>query len=1250
MNETRVLIRAAALVALGAAALTPRARAQSVVVGPLPGSTSAIPGASITLPVVADLTSSGGASLGSVALRLTWRPATLQYQSTGNGALGTPAVNADSAGFGILKVAVANAGGATGMPVLFNATFNVTGAPADTTILGVSVGEITAAGSFADLKPITTATRASFCTSTGLWGHTDLLNPDTTINAGDAQVVLMYAVGLPIAPNGSVVNGDVDGSGVVDTRDALVILSYAVGLPVTQFRVDHVNAGVCSLRSAATVQIQPRTPTVAPGDSLPVTATVKDSTGALVQGLGLVWWSKDSTIARPGAGGSLLAVAPGTTWALVFAQPGVKDSVPVTVTPVRHQWYVNPAVAAANLGVELGSQLYPFASIDTALARAAANDTVHVAVADYGPVRITKPLTVLGDSTAAGFPRLASTTASPQSPALRVDTVPGTVTIQGLRLLNSQKGLVARMVQTLVLGSLSVEGSRDVGLRVYGADSVQLSHVSVAGAVGEGIELDSVRADALDHVRSDGIASLQGGGQPLALKIAQVSTVSGDSITLGTAGAFVDSAGAVAFRRLRVTGPAGPALLVNGSSVSVVASDFSGAMLPSGAELSYTVALNAVSALEGPPQGALRFDSSKVRNNGLWALSLTGGATVSLRADTIAGNYSASSDDASAAIYDFGRLALAQSLFLNNGPGYVDIEGIGGDSVIVDSTVFDGTAAYAYNALAFVMHGGAARNAGVPVLGIEDAGGVEIDSVEVSGNNTSNGYDGAVYVSGGDSVAVNGLNAHDNAGGALEVWYSSVLRVNGGSMLNNASAPPTGNRYTLASEYVPDARVYGLALRDAGDVGILVVPTGNSRVVVDSSALEGSRYLIQDQHCCSPSGDTLIVSRSSLTGFNGTSQYGIDAEYLASLAVTGSFLDSLSGDAVYDYSGDTVAVTHDVIRAWGSYGIEAYFAPLVADSNVFAGCSVYGAAVSAYQPGTTGVVGNAMTGCGSLLWLEGQSTNLGPDVQVLGNTVQSDTSGNPAIYLFDGLGYVQVVGNAITGGTTGGIWVGSSTYNTGYLSDTARVDSNTVRQTLGDGIRVNDVTRGLSLTYNSVADNAGNGLFSYSPFVAEYNSVARNVVGVSDSSFQMSYFRNGNLVGNTQWGAATFNSTLWADSSWWGDVTGPRCVEICNQSSNGDSISGGLVQFTPIDSLGLVNGAPAIPSPPPAPIARRAVAARGVAGPRPPKSPAPALHGAALVAAHAAARQAPPAPPRPVRPTGRSPGRHRPVWKTGVAR
>jgi hypothetical protein len=1237
----------AVLVALGAWLVSPRARAQSVVVGPLPSSMSAIPGASITVPVVADLTSSGGASLGSIAARLTWKPGTLAFVSTGIGALGSPVVNTDSASFGILKFALANAGGATGMPVLLNATFNVTGAPADTTILGLTVSEITAAGTFANLTPITTG--AHFCTSTGLWGD---LDGGPTITAHDALIILTYAVGLPVAPY-TVVNGDVDHSGAVDTRDALIVLSYAVGIPVTQFRIGQINPGICSLGSAATVQIQPRTPTVAPGDSLPVTVVVRDSTGALVQGVGLVWQSKDSTIMRPGAGGSLIAVVTGTTYALVYVQPGVKDSVPVVVTPTRHVWYVNPMVAANNLGVELGSQLYPYASIDTAMAHAAANDTVRVAVTDYGPVHITKPLTMLGDSTAAGFPRLSSATASPAGPALRVDSVPGTVTIQGFRLLNSQKGLVAKYVQTLVLGSVSVEGSRDLGVRIFAVDSAMLSHVSVVGAVSEGIELDSVRTAVLDHLRGDAIAGAKGGGSaPLALKVAQIMALGGDSITLGSAGAFVDSAMGVTLRRVRVANSAGPALVVNANTISVVAGDFSGATAGGGTSSTYTVALNAGGALEGPPQGSIRFDSSKVHNNGLWGLALNGGATVSLRADTVAGNY-AGPEDPSSAIYDFGRLSLAQSAFIGSTPGYVVIEGTGADTVTADTTVFDGTEAYVYDVAAFLMHGGAVRN-GVypPMLDVESVPAVELDSIEASGSRSGYGSGPAVGIYDADTVTVNGINAHDNAPSAFEAEYATALRVNGGMMLNNGG-PYTGtSRATLSAYYVGDTRVYGLTLRDSADVGLLITPTGTSRTVVDSSFLEGSGTLIQEYRCCTVNSDTLIVSRSSLTGFGGTSGTGISASYLAKLAVTGSLMDSLWSTAVSASDMDTTIVSHNTLRAWGGYGVSENYGVVTADSNTFAACAPFGAAVYAWQAGTTTVAGNTMTGCGSLLWMSGQPAYSGPDVQVLGNTLWSDTSANPAIALQNGLGFVQVAGNSITGGTSGGILIGFPYYNTGYSADTARVDSNAVQQTLGDGIRVNNVNRGLSLRYNLASDNRGYGLFSYVPFVAESNTVALNLNGVGDSSTYMAYYRNGNIAGNTHWGAATFFSSLNADSNWWGDPLGPRCVEICNLASSGDSISSSLVRYAPVDSLGPVLGAPSIPGPPGAPPVRRALASRAASAPRAPKAPAGAEQRPLGVppAALAAPWRATPAVPRPVRPTGRTTGHHRPAWKTGVPR
>jgi len=270
---------------------------------------------------------------------------------------------------------------------------------------------------------------------------------------------------------------------------------------------------------------------------------------------------------------------------------------------------------------------------------------------------------------------------------------------------------------------------------------------------------------------------------------------------------------------------------------------------------------------------------------------------------------------------------------------------------------------------------------------------------------------------------------------------------------------------------------------------------------------------------------------------------------------------------------------------------------------------------------------------------------------VLGNAVLSDTSVYAAILLQWGLGFVQVTGNLIRGGTSGGILVGQSYYNTytdGYNADTARVDSNTVQQTRGDGIRVNNVNRGVSLRYNLASDNQGYGVFSYVPFVGAYNTVVRNISGVGDSTTYMSFFRNANIVGNTRWGAATFLSSLYADSSWWGDPLGPRCVELCKPASSGDSIAGGFVRPGLPDSVP-VAGAPSIPSPPAAPPAGRLLASRSAAAPRPPKAAA----GVQLPqpgAAPAAPRRVVPVVPRPVRTAGRTTGHHRPAWKTGVPR
>jgi hypothetical protein len=1212
----RVSLRTAIALALGAVAFTPRAWGQTIVVGPKASSMSTIPHASLTVPVVADLTSSGGASLGSIRARLTWRPGTLQFSGTGLGTLGAPVVNADSAASGILKFAVANASGATGAPVVINASFNVTGAAGDTTTLGVTVNEITRAATFVDLMPITSTTPGKFCVSAGRWGDVD---GNDSLTSHDALIIVTNAVGLPIAPY-TVVNGDVDGSGTVDTRDALIVLSYAVGLPVSQFRVATLNTGSCTLRAAASVQIQPRAPAVLPGERVPLTATVKDSTGAIVQGIGLVWASKDTTIARADAAGNVIGVAAGSTFALATVSPGVKDSVPVTVSGVRHVWYVNPVVAAGN-PVELGSQLYPFSAIGAGIAAAAANDTVRVAVADYGAtVRITKALVVLGDSTAAGFPRISN----PIGPALVIDSVPaGAVVLQGLRLLNSQGGVLAQAVQRLSLTAVSVEGSRGVGIGVRQVGQLlSLTRTQVVGAMRRGIELDTVPEVRLDHVRSDLVASLSGDTlPPLALRVVGSDTVSGDSLTLGTAGLRVDSANALVLHRARVAGSKGPALFAMAGTISVVASDFSGAAPASGSPV-FSDPMSFAVSLHLPSGGAVRLDSSRVRDNHLFAIYVAGGATDSLRSDSVARN-SPQPGVGAGSFTGFAALKIANSVFASNGPGPVMIQGLSGNTVTVDTTTFDATNLVVSGGAALVMHGGAVRHGEASQLDVESVTGVVLTGIEASGNTTSSWYydlaQPAVFVYNADSVIVTGMSGHDNQGGALGVFFAQKLSVAGSTMLHNGTGlfPYYVTRATLAAYNVTSTRVYGLTLRDSADVAIYVQAPGSSGAVVDSSALEGSYALIRETHCCSVYQDTLVVSRSSLTGFGGTSAVGVDADYLSQLSVTRNLMDSLFLTGVQTYSVDTSVVFGNRFRAWGNAGVNvSYGASVVADSNAFVGCSAGATAtavVSVWQGATT-VSGDTLNGCGSLVWVSGTyALSGGPPVAVLGNVVTRDTTSTvPTVNLQGGLGRVRVVGNSIVGGAGRGIHVDAQSYGI----DSARVDSNVVRLVHGNGIELGvGFSAPPSLTYNLISGNTGPGLFSGTAFNAQFNTVAYNLnIGVADTSGGTSSFRLGNIVGNMPWGAAT-KSTLVADSNWWGRKQGPKCRAGCDTTTTaaGDSAIGGTVTVAPYDTL-LVAAAPAIPAPPGSPLARPAVVASvavpkaptGVERPRPVRRPQPA--------------------------------------------
>jgi len=342
--RTSHLVRAALVagLALAGQALGARSARAQVVVGIQASGISMAPGGFVTVPVVVDMTGSGGFSLGSFGATLTWKASTLRFVGATSGGFAAPAVNPDSA-TGTLRFAVANPGGATGRVVVLLATFNATGPVGDTTYLTLAVNELTSAVTFTNLTPVTTTSLVCVGSVTGTWGD---LDNSGTVTSFDALLIVTYAVGLSIAPNSPAL-GDVDLDGQVTTRDALIILSHVVGLPTPGFRPGQ-SLSQCGGNPPAAVAALPSTLALVVGDTVTATAQVTDSVGQIVSSPGLSWTTLDPAVATVTPSGRVAAVGAGSARVVVVAAAGVMDTVGVTVAATRRQWYVDAAAAAQN--------------------------------------------------------------------------------------------------------------------------------------------------------------------------------------------------------------------------------------------------------------------------------------------------------------------------------------------------------------------------------------------------------------------------------------------------------------------------------------------------------------------------------------------------------------------------------------------------------------------------------------------------------------------------------------------------------------------------------------------------------------------------------------------------------------------------------------------------------------------------------------------------------------------------------------
>ena len=413
--------RAIVVLVVALAAVGGRADGQTVVVG-VGGQLTGEQGGRIRVPVYADLRGAPGRKLGSYTLRLQWNPAVLEWVSMNVGAFGQVIENPDSAYYGVLRVGGLSAAGVDGLFDLFAANFDILAS--QSTTLTLTVAEVVAAGSFADLTPLTTAISGTYCPALGRWGD---LDGDGQANSRDALAILSAIVGLTIDSTFTLSLGDVDGDAQVNSRDALITLSHAVGLAVPGQRVLVYAPGTCGTGGTTGITILPDTVDLAVGQE--IRPILIGSAAGVPAGTSVNWTVANAEIAVVSAEGKLAGRSAGTTTLTAALGPGITASVPVIVRARRTVWHVD-ATRATLAAIQMGTVKYPFSTPQQAFPVVADGDTVRVwpGVHDYlgyefctgggggggegpplGPIEqctpdgyVTRDIVLLGDTLANG--------------------------------------------------------------------------------------------------------------------------------------------------------------------------------------------------------------------------------------------------------------------------------------------------------------------------------------------------------------------------------------------------------------------------------------------------------------------------------------------------------------------------------------------------------------------------------------------------------------------------------------------------------------------------------------------------------------------------------------------------------------------------------------------------------------------------------------------------------------------------------
>ena len=1136
--------RAALLLLVLAALLAPAGvRAQAITAG-FGGNVSSLVNVPFDVPFILDMTARPE-RLGAFAARIQWNPAVLQYQTGVNGNFGAITTNSDSVAQGVLRLTGANPAGAAGLVTLSIGRFLPLAA--DTMTMVLSLPELYAAGSFADLRSSVTVTNGRFCPAVGRFGDVD---GDGKVDSRDALIALMAAVGLDVSQY-PIALGDVDGNGVVDTRDALIILSNAVGIDVSAFRVGVIMGGACANVVPVTLAITPSAVAgVLPGQQVSFEVRAAGPTGSLVIIPNPVLKSSDTTVLTFHGGANpatAVAVAPGT--ATVTAIRDTRDSVKTTVTVVGRRYSHFVDAKAATAANQLGTAAFPFATIAQAVLVARGGDTIRPQPGRYlEEVRLDSAVVLLGDTLPDGTRPVVAPAADSSGTGI------------------SLRGAAPREVH-----NVAVEGY-NVAFEVLGPASALLRRVRTT-SVTTGVLVDSgpVGSLRIESSRLAGRGSYVYGGDGVSAT-ARLDTlvIRGSEISdFGYDGVYTSNA---------------DSLRVVGSRIHDVGD--------------YALDAN----MTGAPGLALAVDSSMLVASSYYTAYVSDPRTVAF-----AHNHIVQSNPyyyySGVEVYGSGHgwVRFRGDSIDQAGTGGADwIYATALDSVVVDSAWVrapgSGTG-YAYNVSLVRVTNSRFTNVSGTALDVTFSsatlgGSVVVDNVIVSGDPKCDlcGTGFSVY---NTSAAFSRLTMSNLAYGIYATGDSSVTVTT--SRFQHGSYPV----YWSPAAAGPTLSVTNTAFQGMY-TGVLA--SGGAATVSGNSFNGANNYAIE---VTNPQGPVQIAHDTVSNAYHGIYVYPYAAKVTAT--VSDNVVTGVPGYGIYGYGGgaDSLNVTFQILRNAVSctnngYGIIADYAHTVIKANQIQGCqqgiATYANSGATAVPRLDSILANSIT-------LPASSTGgiqvfYAVRARISGNTVTADTAG------YSSYGDIYVQGDSTVGGpvtaridsntVSGGVYQGI--YATGLdsvviLSNSVQGVKTTCFDCVGyGGIVVTGPTRGTALIKDNLVRGVnGNGIVASNAdtgkaaVVVDSNLVSGDSVGIVvgqpyyplsgpvhvthnrvtgsgrhglyfyDADTSRTLVDSNNIAGN-HFGAVVYSYSYHAPNNWWGDSLGPRCVTGC-ASAVGDSVT-----------------------------------------------------------------------------------------------